>query len=55
MQAAEGAVKAGVKEGGGAALPGMIFNQSKKVCYTDAASGEGKSVYAGRLECTMQV
>lgn len=51
----EAAVKAGVKSGGGAALPGMIFNQGKKVAYTDVVSGEDKSVYAGRLECTMQV
>ncbi len=51
----EAAVKAGVKSGGGAALPGMIFNQGKKVAYTDVVSEEDKSVYAGRLECTMQV
>ncbi|CAL8466978.1 g6514 [Coccomyxa elongata] len=54
LQAVEAAVKAGVKSGGGAALPGMIFNQGKKVAYTDVVSGEDKSVYAGRLECTMQ-
>ncbi len=48
-------MKAGVKSGGGAALPGMIFNQGKKVAYTDAVSGEEKSTFAGRLECTMQV
>ena len=55
LQAVEAAVKAGVKSGGGAALPGMIFNQGKKVTYMDAVSGEEKSTYAGRLECTMQV
>lgn len=55
-QAVEAAVTAGVRSGeGGAALPGMIFNQSKKVTYRDAVSGEEKSVYAGRMECTMQV
>ena len=48
-------MKAGVQSGGGAALPGMIFNQSKKVGYTDAATGQERSVYAGRMECTMQV
>ena len=48
-------MKAGVKSGGGAALPGMIFNQGKEVTYTDVVSGADKSVYAGRLECTMQV
>lgn len=53
-QAAEAAVRAGVQSGGGAALPGMIFNQSKKVTYTDAVSGRERSVYAGRMECTMQ-
>ena len=55
MQAAEAAVRAGVQSGGGAALPGMIFNQSKKVTYTDAVTGQERSVYAGRMECTMQV
>lgn len=55
MQAAEAAVRAGVQSGGGAALPGIIFNQSKKVTYTDAVSGLERSVYAGRMECTMQV
>ena len=55
LQAAEGAVKAGAASGGGGALPGMIFNAKKKVSYTDGASGEERSVRAGRLECTMQV
>ena len=55
LQSAEAAVKAGVQSGGGAALPGMIFNQSKKVTYTDAVTGQDHSVYAGRMECTMQV
>ena len=44
-----------MQSGGGAALPGMIFNQSKKVTYTDALTGHERSVYAGRMECTMQV
>lgn len=44
-----------MQSGGGAALPGMIFNQSKKVTYTDAVTGKERSVYAGRMECTMQV
>lgn len=55
LQAAEGAVRAGVRSGGGAALPGMIFNAGKKVTYTDALSGAERSVHAGRMECTMQV
>ena len=55
VQSAEAAVRAGVQSGGGAALPGMIFNQSKKVTYTDAVTGRERSVYAGRMECTMQV
>ena len=55
LQAAELAVRAGVKAGGGAALPGMILNTSKKTTYTDAWSGEEHSVPAGRMECTMQV
>jgi len=44
-----------VEAGGGAALPGMILNTSKKTTYTDAASGQEHSVPAGRMECTMQV
>lgn len=55
VQAAEGAVKAGVAMGGGASLPGMIFNGKKNVSYTDSTTGEEHSVRAGRLECTMQV
>ncbi|KAK9801940.1 hypothetical protein WJX73_008251 [Symbiochloris irregularis] len=54
LRAAALAVKAGIAAGGGAALPGMIFNGKKQVSYTDAASGEQHSVRAGRLECTMQ-
>ena len=54
-QAAELAVRAGVKSGGGAALPGMILNTSKKTTYTDASTGQQHSVPAGRMECTMQV
>lgn len=53
-QAAELAVRAGVEAGGGAALPGMILNTSKKTTYLDAESGEEHSVAAGRMECTMQ-
>lgn len=41
--------------GGGAALPGMILNTSKKTTFVDAASGQERSVAAGRMECTMQV
>jgi len=44
-----------VEAGGGAALPGMILNTSKKTTYTDAATGQEHSVAAGRMECTMQV
>ena len=36
-------------------LPGMIFNGTKRVAYTDALSGKKLDVPAGRLECTMQV
>ena len=55
LQAAEGAVKAGVTAGGGAALPGMVFNSKKTVTWTDALSGRTRCEPAGRLECTMQV
>lgn len=41
--------------GGGAALPGMILNTSKKTTFVDAATGQERSVAAGRMECTMQV
>ena len=44
-----------MEAGGGAALPGMILNTSKKTTYTDVASGQEHSVPAGRMECTMQV
>ncbi len=54
-QAAELAVRAGVEAGGGAALPGMILNLSKKTTFTDASTGQEHSVPAGRMECTMQV
>lgn len=54
-QAAEAAVRAGVASGGGAALPGMIFNGSKTVSWVDAATGSTHSEPAGRMECTMQV
>lgn len=36
-------------------MPGMIFNMKKRVSYRDAATGEQRSVHAGRMECTMQV
>ena len=48
-------MRAGVAAGGGAALPGMLFNAKKPVTYTDAITGKDCSVPAGRLECTMQV
>ncbi|KAA6420439.1 MAG: low photochemical bleaching 1 [Trebouxia sp. A1-2] len=54
LKAAELAVRAGVEAGGGAALPGMILNTSKKTAYTDATTGQEHSVPAGRMECTMQ-
>ncbi|KAL3139801.1 hypothetical protein ABBQ38_004102 [Trebouxia sp. C0009 RCD-2024] len=54
LKAAELAVRAGVESGGGAALPGMILNTSKTTTYTDAHSGQERSVPAGRMECTMQ-
>ncbi len=47
-------MEAGVRTGGGAALPGMVFNTSKKITYTDIETGEPRTVCAGRLECTMQ-
>ena len=45
---------AGVAAGGGAALPGLIFNGKKEVEVRDAVSGALSRVRAGRLECTMQ-
>lgn len=53
-QAARAAVEAGVRSGGGAALPGMVFNTGKNVSFHDAATGDTVSRRAGRLECTMQ-
>ena len=54
-QAAEAAVRAGAAAGGGAALPGLIFNASKTVEEPDLArGGPPAQVAAGRLECTMQ-
>lgn len=43
-----------MRSGGGAALPGMVFNTGKNVTFTDAATGQTHSRRAGRLECTMQ-
>ncbi len=54
-QAAEGAVRAGIAAGGGAALPAPVFNLRKRFEYTCALAGERRSVVAGRMECTMQV
>lgn len=54
-QAAESAVKAGVASGGGADLPGMVFNGKKTVAWTDVLTGETRQEPAGRMECTMQV
>ncbi len=45
----------GFVKGGGAVLPGMIFNLNKKVAYKDALTGAERNVRAGRMECTMQV
>ena len=47
-------MRAGVAAGGGAALPGLIFNGKKEVEVRDALSGVLSRVRAGRLECTMQ-
>lgn len=55
LQAAEAAVRAGVAAGGGAALPGMIFNAKKTVSWIDCFTGQTLSEPAGRMECTMQV
>lgn len=41
--------------GGGAALPGMIFNSNKSVSWIDPATGKQCKEQAGRMECTMQV
>lgn len=43
-----------MRSGGGAALPGMVFNTGKSVTFRDAATGESLTRRAGRLECTMQ-
>eukprot|EP00192_Tetraselmis_astigmatica_P009689 CAMPEP_0117698622 /NCGR_PEP_ID=MMETSP0804-20121206/29852_1 /TAXON_ID=1074897 /ORGANISM="Tetraselmis astigmatica, Strain CCMP880" /LENGTH=885 /DNA_ID=CAMNT_0005512935 /DNA_START=195 /DNA_END=2852 /DNA_ORIENTATION=+ len=44
----------GFLKGGGAVLPGMIFNLNKRITYTDVLTGVERSVRAGRMECTMQ-
>eukprot|EP00884_Botryococcus_braunii_P021126 jgi/Botrbrau1/7698/Bobra.0159s0135.1 len=54
LKDAELAVKAGVKAGGGAALPGMVFNTKKLVTYRDAITHQEHELHAGRMECTMQ-
>lgn len=54
LREAADAVRRGVADGGGAALPGMIFNLKKQITYTAATSGETRDVQAGRMECTMQ-
>ena len=54
LQAAEGAVRAGIAAGGGAALPAPVFNLKKRFDYRCAVTGERRSVVAGRMECTMQ-
>jgi hypothetical protein len=54
LEQAAAAVRQGIAEGGGASLPGMIFNLSKQITYTAATSGETRTVCAGRMECTMQ-
>ena len=47
-------MRAGVASGGGAALPGLLFNGNKEVEVRDARTGVLSRVRAGRLECTMQ-
>lgn len=55
LQRIRSAVEEGMRAGGGAVLPGLLFNTSKTVTYADAADGgQEKSIQAGRLECTMQ-
>eukprot|EP01026_Neomeris_dumetosa_P024099 TRINITY_DN2017_c1_g1_i1.p1 TRINITY_DN2017_c1_g1~~TRINITY_DN2017_c1_g1_i1.p1 ORF type:complete len:606 (-),score=95.75 TRINITY_DN2017_c1_g1_i1:304-2121(-) len=54
LNAAKDAVEKGIKIGGGAALPGMIFNMKKKMRYQNAFTGDEEEVVAGRMECTMQ-
>lgn len=48
-------MRAGVASGGGAALPGLIFNGKKTVSWVDASTGQACCEPAGRMECTMQV
>ena len=47
-------MKAGVAAGGGAALPGMLFNAKKAIEAVDPETGGPQRVRAGRLECSMQ-
>eukprot|EP01025_Chloroclados_australasicus_P021677 TRINITY_DN22728_c0_g2_i3.p1 TRINITY_DN22728_c0_g2~~TRINITY_DN22728_c0_g2_i3.p1 ORF type:complete len:857 (+),score=118.99 TRINITY_DN22728_c0_g2_i3:53-2623(+) len=54
LRAAQKAVEEGMAIGGGAILPGMIFNMKKVMRYNDAYTGTEKEVLAGRMECTMQ-
>lgn len=54
LLAAQIAVQKGTQEGGGAALPGLIFNMKKKVKYLDAQKGVVMEEHGGRMECMMQ-
>lgn len=48
------AVEKGAREGGGAALPGLIFNMRKKVKFPDLKAGRMREEHGGRMECMMQ-
>ncbi|GMH42585.1 hypothetical protein BSKO_10504 [Bryopsis sp. KO-2023] len=54
LPAAREAVEAGTRQGGGAALPGLIFNMKKKVKYFDAVERVVREEHGGRMECMMQ-
>lgn len=54
LLAVQTAVQKGTREGGGAALPGLIFNMKKKVKYLDSQKGIVMEEHGGRMECMMQ-
>ncbi|CAD7695210.1 unnamed protein product [Ostreobium quekettii] len=54
LEATRQAVMRGAAEGGGAALPGLIFNMKKKVKYYNEIAGKAVAERAGRMECMMQ-
>ncbi|CAG9465799.1 unnamed protein product [Pedinophyceae sp. YPF-701] len=54
LAAARGAVEDGIRSGGGATLPGMIFNRGKQVEHVCERTGQPAVSRGGRIECTMQ-